>query len=68
MPFFKRSNSHSSSDISGGATQTSADPIPPELFQWANAGQHDIETKIGLNNTGRIVLDIIKNAQVSPLI
>jgi len=52
MAFFKRSGS-----------QTKTDPIPPEVFQWANAGQNDIETKIGLNNSGRIVLDIIKNAR-----
>ncbi|KIM47355.1 hypothetical protein M413DRAFT_440786 [Hebeloma cylindrosporum] len=61
MPFFRTLDSPSSSN--GSIAETSADPIPPELFQWANAGQHDIETKIGLDNTGRIVLDIIKNAQ-----
>ncbi|PPQ83838.1 hypothetical protein CVT25_000897 [Psilocybe cyanescens] len=61
---FRGLDSPSGSDISSTSSdEPSLDPIQVELLQLANAGRRSIETKLGINNSSRIILDIFKMAQ-----
>ncbi|KAH9487389.1 hypothetical protein JR316_0001464 [Psilocybe cubensis] len=62
--FFSGLDSPSESDASSIVRhEQSLHPIQVELLQLANAGKRSIVTKLGINNSSRIVLDIVNMAQ-----
>jgi len=64
MVIFSGLGSPSDSDISSIENfKIGLDPVQRQLRQLASAGNNSIETKLGLNESSRIVLNIIKIAQ-----
>lgn len=62
-----KSNSLSNLEaLAATPTKSSLEVARKELTQLANAGQNKVESRLGLNYSGLIVLEIIKFALVGP--